>query len=115
LLAAVFLFQPLSKLLILINYEVNKTSITQSFCVNKRNPKMHCNGKCHLKKQLEKEDQKQNSSPTSLKEKSEIQFHVIPNSHTLQTESSDIMHHFTYLFSFSDSPLLSVFHPPAIA
>jgi hypothetical protein len=37
------------------NYQLNKELITAYFCVNKDKPEMHCDGKCFLSKQLEKE------------------------------------------------------------
>lgn len=37
-------------------YELNKKAITEQFCINKNKPQLHCNGKCHLKKQLQKAD-----------------------------------------------------------
>lgn len=45
-------------------YLINKDYVARELCVNKSKPQMHCNGKCHLAKQLKKleesssEDQK---------------------------------------------------------
>jgi hypothetical protein len=89
---------------------LNKVSITQNFCENKGKPKMHCNGKCHLKKQLDKADKQ--SLPGSSKEKSEIQFHFLAAVSELTITSTAITPHFTYSFSYSDAPPLSIFHPP---
>lgn len=33
-------------------FELNIDYIVNTFCVNKEQPKLQCNGKCHLKKQL---------------------------------------------------------------
>ena len=33
-------------------FEVNKEYIINKYCVNKSTPKLKCNGKCHLSKQL---------------------------------------------------------------
>jgi hypothetical protein len=44
----------LLKIGIVVNWKLNQTTITKTFCVNKDKPNMHCNGKCHLKKQLAK-------------------------------------------------------------
>lgn len=33
-------------------FEVNKEYIIKKYCVNKSAPKLKCNGKCHLSKQL---------------------------------------------------------------
>lgn len=49
----------LSKVIILVNYQLNKKEITQKYCVNKDKPWMHCCGKCHLKKELAKNDAQQ--------------------------------------------------------
>lgn len=76
---------------------------------------MNCNGKCHLKKQLEKEDKKQDSSPSSLKEKSEIQFYSTPHSIALHVTVHPVVPHFTYLFFYSETPIQSVFHPPSFS
>lgn len=63
--------------MLVVNYEVNKTSIAKKYCENKAKPKMHCDGKCHLKKQLKKEE-KREKSPFSenQKEQYEVQFFV---------------------------------------
>ncbi len=34
-------------------YELNIDTIIQKYCVNKDKPKLQCNGKCHLAKQLQ--------------------------------------------------------------
>lgn len=70
---AVFLLQVITKFAIVVNYALNKEYIAKTLCENKAKPKMHCNGKCHLKKQLEKQEKKEKPTNTS-KEKFEVQF-----------------------------------------
>ena len=53
-------FQSFSKVFIVVNFIVNQSTIAQKYCVNKAKPKLHCDGKCHLKKQLKEEDKKEN-------------------------------------------------------
>jgi hypothetical protein len=113
-LCAAFLLQPLSKLSLLVNYELNKATITKNFCVNKSKPMLHCNGKCHLKKQLEKEDKKE-ETPTSSKEKSEIQFYSAPASTAFIAVSSTISHNTIYIVTYPDAPRYAIFHPPALS
>lgn len=36
-----------------ISYEVNIDYIIENYCINKDKPKLQCNGKCHLAKQLQ--------------------------------------------------------------
>jgi hypothetical protein len=52
-----------------VDFIVNQQEITAKLCKNKEKPKLQCNGKCHLKKQLakienseKKEDKKQHSN-----------------------------------------------------
>jgi len=71
LLASVILSQSLSSLVVIAGYEINKGYIIRAFCENKDIPTMHCDGKCHLRKQLDEEKRK-DQSPSSLKDKKEI-------------------------------------------
>ena len=79
------LVQTFSKWAIIIDYNYNKKFIARELCINKNKPWMHCNGKCHLKKRIAKEQENnQPSSGNLLKEKSETQyfeekqFHIEP-------------------------------------
>lgn len=112
LLASVILFQSASKIIVVINFELNKGLIIAKFCENKAKPKMRCNGKCHLKKQLQKEDKKEKQQNT-VKEKSEIQFF---NEYVLGLGEQYLIakkaQRFSTFLSHYSSYLLSVFHPP---
>jgi hypothetical protein len=112
LLSAVIVVQSASKLIVLVNFELNKGFIIAKLCENMTRPKMRCNGKCHLKKQLQKEDKKEKQQ-NPVKDKSELQFFsesfiVIDKGYSEKQE--------TYAFSTFLKPystyLLSVFHPP---
>lgn len=52
-----------------LDYLVNYHYITTELCENKNTPELHCNGKCHLKKELAKAYK--NDLPTSNDKKSE--------------------------------------------
>lgn len=113
LLASVFLFQSASKLLIIANYEINKEYISKNLCENKAKPKSTCNGKCHLAKELKKQDKKENSIPNSQKEKVEIQFlNKISSIAIVDFESENEELNVSYLFSNYSNSLSSIFHPP---
>lgn len=108
-----FLFQSLGKILILANYTLNKEFITKNFCENKSKPKLNCEGKCHLKKQLDKEDKKDNSPLNNLKEILEIQLF----SESKENSLFDLFMGGEYSFATfqvlkTASPSFSVFHPP---
>lgn len=60
-----------------LSYEWNKSEITRLFCINKDKPTMHCNGSCHLKKELEKTE----STPKNAKSasfKTEVLIYDLP-------------------------------------
>lgn len=52
-----------------LDYVVNYHYITTELCENKNAPELHCNGKCHLKKELAKAYK--NDVPASNEKKSE--------------------------------------------
>lgn len=53
------LFMLLKPALPVIDYVVNYEYITKVLCVNKAKPKLQCNGKCHLMKELAKTSESQ--------------------------------------------------------
>ncbi|MFI5253200.1 MAG: hypothetical protein ACHQQQ_12310 [Bacteroidota bacterium] len=114
LLALSILLQSFSSLILIAGYEINKAYITNTFCENKDKPMMHCDGKCHLKKELKEEQEKSQSPPSLLKDKKEI------------TQFSEAISEFLFNGNHrlsSISPLEShfpaedfhplIFHPPA--
>ncbi|MFN0049775.1 MAG: hypothetical protein ACKVOU_11690 [Cytophagales bacterium] len=50
-----------------INYKINYKYIAGVLCENKAKPKMQCNGKCHLKKELKKAATEESKSKAELK------------------------------------------------
>ena len=70
---AAIVMQTLSSFIIILNYELNTGYITQNFCENKNKPQLHCNGQCHLNKQLQKQEKNENAPANPIKEKNEIQ------------------------------------------
>ncbi|MBL7921191.1 MAG: hypothetical protein JNJ40_12810 [Bacteroidia bacterium] len=68
------LMQNVSKVYILINFQLNREYIAKNLCVKKNEVNNCCKGKCHLQKQLENEDKKLPSSNDSTKEKTETEF-----------------------------------------
>jgi len=49
-----FIYALSVKSLVVLHYEINKTTITQKYCINKDKSYLHCNGKCYLIKQITK-------------------------------------------------------------
>ena len=54
-----------------VEYVVNYEYISKVLCENKAKPKMHCNGKCHLMKELAKASDAEN--PKSSDKKGSVQ------------------------------------------
>lgn len=76
---------------------------------------MKCNGKCHLAKELKKQDKKENTPSNSLKEKLEIQFFsttTTPKIKGIASNNEEL--HSPYLFSNYSNFLDAIFHPPRV-
>jgi len=98
-------------------YVVNYDYITTVLCVNKAKPQMHCNGKCHLMKELAKEAESEkpiSSDKKGIAQEAEVlycevipqwELQLFPDCSTVERNT-----HYTNLYSHLDSH--SVFHPP---
>ena len=73
LLALIIFLQPFSKIWIVVSFKINQDTIAKTLCVKKEIKGNTCQGKCHLKKQLDKADEEeQKQAPTNQKEKYEV-------------------------------------------
>ncbi|KOS08400.1 hypothetical protein AM493_17190 [Flavobacterium akiainvivens] len=70
---ALFLF--LRPILPVGEYVFNYNYIAKELCINKDKPVMHCNGKCHLMKELAKKAAEEN--PSSEKKTATAQFEIL--------------------------------------
>ncbi|WP_051473848.1 hypothetical protein [Aquimarina macrocephali] len=57
-------------------YIMNYDYIVKNLCINKDRPRLKCDGKCYLKKQLAKESDSENNPFKDKKSKNEIQ-HIV--------------------------------------
>jgi hypothetical protein len=100
----------------------NQVELAAKYCVNKKKPMLHCDGKCYLAKQLKKLEQEEKKNqpvpkmPLKLKENVwDSNSQVITSFQKVEILSSEKSTVFFYqireLISFSSS----TFHPPAIA
>jgi len=103
-------------------YQLDQKSITKEHCINKSRPKLNCNGKCYLAKQLKKIELEESKNTTRDKhnpfaQKVESQF--------ISTFKIDQIYSCEFIskneksnFIFKDSILFSInkpiFHPPCI-
>ena len=70
------LLQTLGQEVLVVDYQLNKARITELYCVNKARPQLHCNGKCHLAKQLRKADDAEKKAPAGAPAK--VKYEVLP-------------------------------------
>lgn len=111
------LFMLLKPVLPVIDYVVNYDYISTVLCVNKAKPKLECNGKCHLVKELAKSSESE-SPISSDKRMASQQFEVlfleeikafkITLIYLLETQKT--IDDYSNLYSRLNS--FSVFHPP---
>ena len=100
-----------------VEYVVNYDYISKVLCVNKDKPKMNCNGKCYLMKELAKENEKPLSSDKrTASQEFEVLFFQEVKSYQIITIyfKSDVKTNTRYsnLYFYLNSH--SVFHPPTI-
>ena len=102
-----------------LEYVVNYDYIVKELCVNKAKPELHCNGKCHLAKELAKasDTDATNSSEKKVvaqqyellyfQEIEPILFSVYENDWTPKTAN-------TYTNNYYHLSVNATFHPPTI-
>ncbi len=104
---------------LIFHFKLNQNTIIANHCENKAKPKLECNGKCYLKKQLS-ELEPSNEIPKSIQRilELEIPFFVAPNQNGTFS-MLDIVKERTYLENLIYSvPCFEiqkgVFHPPQL-
>lgn len=97
-----------------VEYAINQDYIAEFLCINKEKPEMQCNGKCHLYKELEKQ---QEETPVSL----EISLKEYPigfvNILTIQDKNQTIgfkKENYTFSKKYNFLFAKSIFHPPSV-
>jgi hypothetical protein len=113
------LFQTFSKWLVVAEYSMNKNFIAKNLCVNRAKPKMHCNGKCQMMKRLAEEEKQNSSNNTNNSSKTKVQELVL--SDVMNTPTFPLLTYVTLSYNEEppvlkhDSPISSIFHPPAVS
>ena len=105
----------LDKLIIIGNYEINKSYIAEHYCVNKTKPCMHCCGKCYMRKQMQDNEKKESLPPgNDLKEKFQQQLFCESNNINLSNIITDFQYSSFINFAPSGKYGIGVFHPPTV-
>ena len=104
-----------NRYIVMLNYELNKDFIAKVLCVNRDKPMSGCNGKCFLKKQLEKSS-KENNAPTGNKQETANEILFFTEHKKMTTSFFDAENSRQYLRRqqhFTPQQLYrAVFHPP---
>ncbi|WP_026990380.1 hypothetical protein [Flavobacterium subsaxonicum] len=99
-----------------LEYILNYDYIVKELCVNKAKPQMHCNGKCHLMKELAKaaEKEKPASDKKVATQQAEVLFLTSTTNYTFKalpvifTQKNSVGYHNLYTSLIS----VAVFRPP---
>jgi hypothetical protein len=111
------LIQPISKVWIIVSYQIYQEKITQEFCENIDKPELECNGKCYLKKQLAKDQESTSKIPDVLKQKAEVLFYQSPFVYqfSLSFPTVDVHRLMSFYLMFIPIIFLSnIFRPPIL-
>lgn len=106
-------------LLPLLDYAVNKDFIAKNLCENRKKPKMNCNGKCHLMKQLKKASNdtfpaQNNASKNSSQEENITHLAPYFNFDATLIETSFDKNYLTYSTFLPKEDHSDIFHPPQL-
>jgi len=113
-LATLIFLLPFSKTWLVVSFQINRDFIAKTLCIKKEIENNTCQGKCYLKKQLDKE-QKKEQAPNNKNEKFEvlycqaqIAFEFIPLHLFFEKQPINSYYSVFYVASF----ITSIFHPP---
>jgi hypothetical protein len=100
-----------------LDYVINYDYIAKELCENKAKPKLNCNGKCHLMKELAKasEDEAPQSDKKTSPQQTEILFYealggfIFSHPVFISADKNES----AYSNLYSNLTAVSFFHPPA--
>ncbi len=99
-----------------VNFLTHQEYISQNLCINKAKPSLHCNGKCHLMKELQKQDSKEGTSNTGMANDladlilyhSEAEYELHPEMQLIEMTFK------SYQFFNSSKVNAPIYHPPLV-
>jgi hypothetical protein len=113
LLLFLFILQCGIKTIIVTAFFVQRDYISKTLCENRNKPKLHCNGKCYLNKQLKKEEKNEQNLPGILKANNEVFIHTKIYSIVFFDTEKCMGYSDTYLLKAYQSATLRIFRPPS--
>ena len=114
----IFLFitiflQTFSNYIIQADFYMNRSYITENFCINRDKPMMHCNGKCYLTKKLKQQEKQDQQAPAAKNLKFDIQPFFIPDPLVFSQINATVKTNYFIknVFTIASFPHV-IFHPP---
>lgn len=111
LVSAIFLHL-FADLIVFVSFKINQDYIAEFLCINKDEPESNCNGCCHLKKELDEQQESKESLPPQETKNYEIQFFT----NDLRNDNLVINYkELIVLFYLKNTGIInprSIFHPP---
>lgn len=115
-LLAVLMFQVFLKVSIIGSFYFNQSYISNNLCINRDKPASHCNGKCYLKKQLNKADEAKNNPKTnSRKQRIQLQEYIVTRNIYKIFQAGISICLITVTEKLVSNYFGSIFHPPKLA
>ncbi|HTN08310.1 hypothetical protein [Agriterribacter sp.] len=115
LLLTIIFLQTFSSFVIRADYFFNKSYIAEVLCINKSKPETHCNGKCYLAKQIDKQEKQDQQAPNPKWEKFDIQPFFLPRSFTFSNDGMALTATYhTEQDKLTVSFPRAIFHPPSV-
>jgi len=113
-LALVFLYQTLVTSVIYLSFEINRAEIAKTLCEKKDEPGNCCKGSCHLKKQLQEEEKKEQLPNSKLKGLKQVEIFCQTKSIFFNSPHNSSSNFVALQIIAYSNHLDSVFHPPCI-
>jgi hypothetical protein len=97
-----------------LDYMLHKEQIASVYCENKNKPAMHCNGKCHLMKQIKKAAERSPVGHSGTLNIEQFMPHDTPVQTTLVSLPLNLLGSVTFAWQepVCSSQPVAVFHPP---
>lgn len=97
----------------LAGFLLNRHYISSELCEKRNEPLNNCHGKCHLKKEISRDQDQQENKNNTLKKGVEIFYSEYPNQPDFIYDPAKTPGNFTFLrLPLCTGYLKSVFHPP---
>ncbi|WP_055443298.1 hypothetical protein [Lacinutrix himadriensis] len=96
-------------------YNMDTVGFIENFCINKDKPELNCNGKCHLNKVVQSQDQDQKTPESIIDFKELILFSMALEPLVFQQKEyikKKNITDYTNLYSFKNTNVC--FHPPKV-